>query len=159
MNTKNQPEIDIEGNIMWKDIDGKFHREDGPAIIKTDGSYAWFFHGVIHRNGGPAIESILPNNLSELYTKNNIKHQTKKTEWFNQGFKHRIDGPAVEDYNGDTFWYLFGELHREDGPAVEYHDGKQEWFIHGTQYEKEDFEKLLLNEKLKSTHLNNKIKI
>ena len=36
--------------------DGLFHREDGPAIIWTNGSKEWFFCGQLHREDGPAIE-------------------------------------------------------------------------------------------------------
>lgn len=33
------------GTIEYFDQDGKFHREDGPAIIHSDGSERWFLHG------------------------------------------------------------------------------------------------------------------
>ena len=32
------------------------HREDGPAIIKLNGTNIWYFNGILHREGGlPAI--------------------------------------------------------------------------------------------------------
>lgn len=32
------------------------HRVDGPAILYSDGSYTWYYHGKTHReNGGPAM--------------------------------------------------------------------------------------------------------
>ena len=39
----------------WFDEDNARHREDGPAIIGEDGTEAWWFHGLLHRIGGPAI--------------------------------------------------------------------------------------------------------
>jgi hypothetical protein len=35
--------------------DGKLHREDGPAIIESDGSEYWYKNGKLHREDGPAI--------------------------------------------------------------------------------------------------------
>jgi hypothetical protein len=48
-------EIDQEGNQCWYNADDDFHREDGPAIICTDGRQYWYINGVLHRTDGPAI--------------------------------------------------------------------------------------------------------
>ena len=37
-------------------LNGKFHREDGPAIEHADGYKAWWLNGMLHREDGPAIE-------------------------------------------------------------------------------------------------------
>ena len=37
-------------------LNGKLHREDGPAIECTDGSKSWYIDGKRHREDGPAIE-------------------------------------------------------------------------------------------------------
>ena len=37
-------------------LNGKLHREDGPAIEYADGDKEWYLHGKLHRIGGPAIE-------------------------------------------------------------------------------------------------------
>ncbi len=42
------------GNKYYNDS-GKYHREDGPAIIEPDGSQSWFKDGNRHRDDGPAI--------------------------------------------------------------------------------------------------------
>jgi len=34
---------------------GKYHREDGPAIIQADGTIEWWLHGKCHREDGPAV--------------------------------------------------------------------------------------------------------
>ena len=41
------------------------HREDGPAIIYSDGTKKWFLKGKLHRKGGPAIE--YPDGTCEWY--------------------------------------------------------------------------------------------
>lgn len=45
--------IDPQGNIAWYDR-GAWHREDGPAIIRRDGTTCWYLNGVCHREDGPA---------------------------------------------------------------------------------------------------------
>ena len=43
------------GNKFWK-LNGKRHREDGPAIEYSNGSKEWFLNGEYHRADGPAYE-------------------------------------------------------------------------------------------------------
>ena len=43
------------GTKRWY-LDGKFHREDGPAIVYEDGVKQWYLNGKLHREDGPAIE-------------------------------------------------------------------------------------------------------
>jgi hypothetical protein len=50
------PRIDKYGNKRWFDSDGEFHRDNGPAVIYTNGYQSWWQHGSIHRDDGPAIE-------------------------------------------------------------------------------------------------------
>jgi hypothetical protein len=47
--------VDEDGNKEWH-IDGKLHREDGPAFVRADGTKYWYVNGKIHREDGPAIE-------------------------------------------------------------------------------------------------------
>jgi len=37
-------------------LNGKRHREDGPAIEYASGTKAWFLNGKLHREDGHAIE-------------------------------------------------------------------------------------------------------
>ena len=37
-------------------LDGKFHREDGPALEGADGTMEWYLNGQRHREDGPAVE-------------------------------------------------------------------------------------------------------
>jgi hypothetical protein len=49
----------------YYDENGYLHREDGPAVIFSDGEQAWFYHGKRHREDGPAIE--FPNGIKFWY--------------------------------------------------------------------------------------------
>ena len=44
-----------DGEKKWF-LNGKLHREDGPAIEYADGSKFWFLNDKLHREDGPAIE-------------------------------------------------------------------------------------------------------
>ena len=52
---KNGLIIDENGTKYWY-LNGKLHREDGPAIEYSDGDKHWFLNGKRHRTDGPAIE-------------------------------------------------------------------------------------------------------
>jgi len=47
--------IDEYNDIYWRLPNGKLHREDGPAIVRSNGSKQWWFRGDLHRIDGPAI--------------------------------------------------------------------------------------------------------
>ena len=44
-----------DGSRFWH-LNGKLHREDGPAIEGPVRAREWFLNGVRHRTDGPAIE-------------------------------------------------------------------------------------------------------
>ena len=44
-----------DGSKAWY-LNGKRHREDGPALEYADGSKSWYLNGKLHREDGPAIE-------------------------------------------------------------------------------------------------------
>ena len=52
-----QPKMKIgpDGSKFWY-LNGKLHREDGPAVEFADGGKQWYLHGKCHREDGPAIE-------------------------------------------------------------------------------------------------------
>ena len=83
--------IDDNGDKRWY-LDGKLHREDGPAIECADGTRFWYRNGMRHREDGPAIEYA-----------NGIRF------WYRDDKRHREDGPAVEWASGTRFWYLDGK--------------------------------------------------
>ena len=80
--------IDEDGNKFWK-LNGKYHREDGPAIESANGHKSWYLYGDCHRIDGPAIE-----------------YADGDTWWYSDGKLHRADGPAVEYADGRKGWWL-----------------------------------------------------
>ena len=52
---KNGLEVDKYGTKHWY-LNGKFHREDGPAAEYADGTKYWCLNGKRHRVDGPAVE-------------------------------------------------------------------------------------------------------
>jgi hypothetical protein len=79
------------GSKFWY-LNGKLHREDGPATEWASGNKAWYLNGKLHREDGPAIEDA-----------NGYK------AWFLNGNLHREDGPAIEWVDGDKEWWLNGK--------------------------------------------------
>ena len=47
-------EVDSDGDKKWT-LNGKLHRDDGPAYIDLDGHKEWWRHGKLHREDGPAV--------------------------------------------------------------------------------------------------------
>ncbi len=45
----------VNGDKYWY-INGKFHREDGPAVEFADGYKEWYLNDKRHREDGPAVE-------------------------------------------------------------------------------------------------------
>ena len=78
------------GTKEWY-LNGKRHREDGPAIEWADGYKEWYLNGKLHREDGPAVE-----------------YADGHKRWYLNGSRHREDGPAVECADGTKEWYLNG---------------------------------------------------
>jgi hypothetical protein len=76
------------GSKFWY-LNGKLHREDGPAIEWASGGKRWYLNDELHREDGPAIEYASGDKL-----------------WYLNGKLHREDGPAIEWASGDKWWYL-----------------------------------------------------
>ena len=95
----NKPECktNANGDKEWW-LNGKRHREDGPAVEWDNGNKEWWLNGELHREDGPAFDYV----------------DGDKAWWLN-GKLHREDGPAFEWANGDKAWYL---NHEEVDPEV-----------------------------------------
>jgi hypothetical protein len=91
-----ETKIDECGTKRWYNEQGELHREDGPAVKRTDGSKYWYLNGKLHREDAPAVE-----------WENGYK------EWWKNGNCHREDGPAVEYTDGAKLWYLNGVEYSE----------------------------------------------
>ena len=48
-------EVHANGDRYWF-INGKLHREDGPAVEYANGNKFWYLNGELHREDGPAVE-------------------------------------------------------------------------------------------------------
>ena len=70
--------VDEDGTRRYHNSAGDLHREEGPAVIFTDGGHAWFYSGELHRIDGPAV-----------------KYTDGYVAWWQNGKLHRTDGPAV----------------------------------------------------------------
>ena len=92
--------VDEFGNIRYRNEDGLYHREDGPAYEsykKLNGVKMWLINGKFHREDGPAIER----------TKGHL-------EWYINGKRHREDGPAIIFSNGETSYYLNNNYYNKE---------------------------------------------
>ena len=47
--------VNKDGSKYWY-LNGKLHREDGPAIEHSSGDKYWYLNDELHREDGPAIE-------------------------------------------------------------------------------------------------------
>lgn len=102
-------------------INGKKHREDGPALINSDGYREWYKNGELHRDDGPAI--IHPNGFEEFWI--NGKPIPKKECSDNK--------EKTINENGVIKHYYNNRLNKNDGPAVIYPNGCKEWWINGNK--------------------------
>lgn len=88
--------INQEGSI-WM-VNGKLHREDGPAVEKCNGRKEWWLNDKRHRVDGPAIVSV-----------------SGDMQYYENGKCSRKDGPAVENVDGyKEYWVDGKQLSEED---------------------------------------------
>ena len=85
--------IDLFGNKIWENERGLPHREDGPAIIYSDGKNFWYQHGKLHRDDGPAIEDAKGNKW-----------------WYQYSLVHRENGPAIVSFDGVETWWIKNKI-------------------------------------------------
>ena len=88
---KYEVEVYPNGDREWY-LNGKLHREDGPATERSNGDNNWYLNGKRHREDGPAVE-----------------WASGYKAWYLNGKLHREDGPAVEWASGYREWYLNGK--------------------------------------------------
>ena len=113
--------VDQHGIRKYFNAAGQLHREDGPAIWKPEGCFAWYLYGRLHCVDGPAIS------------------EDDTLQWWREGQRHSTDGPAVIWDDGGKEWWQNDLRHREDGPAVVCSDGSEGWFLRGVAYSKCEF--------------------
>ena len=163
----------FNGDMIWYGNNWSFHRTDGPAIERADGTKYWIVNGKYMsekqfnkwRAKNNPIKESRAENLKQLalmeipYKVDNDGTEVYKTKdgyrvedidgfkvWYNaKGKLHRLDGPAIEQPNGTKAWYVNGERHRLDGPAIEHAGGHKEWFVNDAQLSKEQFNRRAKN--------------
>jgi len=99
------------------------------CIKDGSGNKYWYRDGLLHKDGGPAIEFVNGNCM-----------------WYCDGKQHREGGPAVEVAGTYNIWVRNGKYHREDGPAMEYANGCKFWFFNGKEIKcssQKEFERLI----------------
>lgn len=71
-------ETDHLGSRRWYNDQGKFHREDGPAVEWALGATEYYLNGICHREDGPAI-----NYMSGMviYYLNGVEYSDVLTYW------------------------------------------------------------------------------
>ncbi len=142
------PPCCLKEMVEHRDEDGQWHRDDGPAVIESNGSQWWFRHGEIHRDDGPAMIYSVGRlewcQYGEYHRDDGPAriHVDGTQEWYQHGKLHRDDGPAVIYANGAQEWYQHGDLHRDDGPARIWPDGSQQWYWHDEEVTEEEHTKL-----------------
>jgi|ERR1700691_2908374 len=77
-----------DGKIIYY-LNGKWHREDGPAIIWNNSDIEYYLNGKLHREDGPAV--IWNDGIQKYYL---------------NGKCHRVDGPAVIRKDGIQKYYI-----------------------------------------------------
>ena len=93
-----RPEVTVDSlGVVRYMLNGKRHREDGPAFIDGD-HQAWWLNGQRHRVDGPAVID------------------GDRQEWWLNGERHRVDGPAFIDGDRQE-WYLNGQRMSEEQHA------------------------------------------
>jgi len=79
------------GTQEWY-LNGKWHRDDGPAVIWAGGTQEWYKNGKNHREDGPAV-----------IWADGTQHWYKNDNW------HREDGPAIIWADGTQEWWINGK--------------------------------------------------
>ena len=86
---------------VYRDEEGRAHRENGPAVLWNYGQEEHYLHGILHRIGGPAV-----HNLGGYRA------------YYEHGQLHRLDGPAIVHPYGSNEWWVRG-IRLPDNPSPE----------------------------------------
>ena len=90
---------DQDGYVIYYDEMGNYHRDNGPAVTRTDGYEAWYYHGTLHRKDGPAVR--YSNGLEAFYDMGKFLYSIGKKEPtnINDGLHFHIDIIIIFSYN------------------------------------------------------------
>ena len=96
------------GNKEWF-LNGKRHREDGPAVESAYGHKEWHLNGKCHREDGPAIEL---SNGDKYWYLDDV--QCTEEEYYSKLNPAKV---KVDDI-GTKAWEPNGKMHKDEGPAI-----------------------------------------
>lgn len=88
---------------VYEDTNCELHHLFKPAKITHNGTKQWWKHGLLHRIGGPALES----DNDDAYA------------YYFEGDLHNIDGPARSDGNGHEEYWIDGKQYCKDVWQIE----------------------------------------
>ncbi len=77
--------VDKDGDIMYRNENGEFHRTDGPAYERPSDYKAWIINGKFHREDGPAR---IYSDGDEYYYLNDKRYS--KEDWEVQVIKLKL---------------------------------------------------------------------
>ena len=77
--------VNNDGDTYWH-LNGKLHRENGPAVEYGNGRKEWYINGKRHREDGPAVEEA-----------------DGSKDWFSGGWTPRVEG-LMHPQPGITSW-------------------------------------------------------
>lgn len=99
--------------------DGKFHREDGPAMLfkNKQRQSEYYINGVFQKYG-------------DFPAKKKKKTRQENTLANSIGYPDKYF-TGVFEWDGRKEWHKDGNFHREDGPAYIGKDGYKEWWLDG----------------------------
>ena len=114
----------------------------GPAIEYNNGDREYWINGLLHRDGGPALEGVATNvwlhkgrlhrsedkpalTISSLETGGGLGGSS----YVGHARKHTKNFPYF--YEGDQGWWKMGKIHRDSGPAIIKKDGTKKWYKNG----------------------------
>ena len=83
--------VDEDGTRRWYNESTYLHREDGPAIERSNGIKEWYLNGERHRINGPAVEYA---NGTKLWYLNDIK--LTESEFLAKTKKAPCEGREIE---------------------------------------------------------------
>jgi len=91
-------------------------------IIDESGTKYYYLNGLLHREGGPAVEFLSGNKFYYLH-----------------GKLHREGNlPAIEWPNGEKTYLVYGKYHRENGPAREFANGNH-YYLNHIRFSEQDY--------------------
>jgi hypothetical protein len=85
-----------DGSKCWY-LNGKLHREDGPAVEYDNGEKHWYLDGKQHREDGPAVE----------YASGNKHWYLNGTKYSEQVFNEKMN-PTVKELSVSEISKLLG---------------------------------------------------